>query len=43
MDAKNSDFEKVNSEKSHMGKMKRNYLLGSEPFIPVNSVTDLMN
>lgn len=34
---------KVNSEKSHMGKMKRNYLLGSEPSIPVNSVTDLMN
>lgn len=26
-----------------MGKMKRNYLLGSESSIPVNSVTDLMN
>lgn len=32
-----------NSEKSHTGKMKRNYLLGREPSMPVNSVTDLMN
>lgn len=31
------------SEKSRTGKMKRNYRLGGEPSLLVNSVTDLMN